>query len=447
MTLGPAEAEDQLRDAMAIGIDRAILLETDGSDWDPIATAAAIDRGDPRAGGRRWAVRPDPVRQRVRRHRRLPGGIRVADALGRPIVTGVKALEVADGTALARREAPGGGWEVFEVPLPAVVAVKEGINLPRYPSVPGPAAGEEEGDRAASTPARAPGGPRDDPARPAAPRSRASAEVLGDGPDAAPRGRRRCSREIGRRCERPILGLVEHARRRARIGCRSRRWRSPGGSATTPGAPVQAVAGRARRRRGRPRRSGGTASPPPTSSSTRGSTRTRPSAWAAAIGQIVGARGAVGGRRRRAASAATRSSPTSRARHGPADGRQRRSTSPPRRSAGGSSRQRWAGSLLEDAWLDAPPRLMTVAAARRRRRRARRRRRGAGSSRSRPTLTDADLRVRVTRREAAAASERLADRRPGRRRRRPRRRQRRGLRDARGAGRAARRRRRRARAS
>ena len=37
----------------------------------------------------------------------------------------------------ARREATGGGWEVFEVPLPAVVAVKEGINLPRYPSVPG----------------------------------------------------------------------------------------------------------------------------------------------------------------------------------------------------------------------------------------------------------------------------------------------------------------------
>jgi electron transfer flavoprotein beta subunit len=38
--------------------------------------------------------------------------------------------------ARARREA-GGGWEVYEVPLPAVVTVREGINLPRYPSVPG----------------------------------------------------------------------------------------------------------------------------------------------------------------------------------------------------------------------------------------------------------------------------------------------------------------------
>src|SRR5206468_12144530 len=42
LTLGPAAAEEQLRDAMAIGIDRAILLETDGRDWDPVATAGAI---------------------------------------------------------------------------------------------------------------------------------------------------------------------------------------------------------------------------------------------------------------------------------------------------------------------------------------------------------------------------------------------------------------------
>src|SRR6201996_3092990 len=42
LTLGPAEAEEQLRDMMAIGIDRAIHLVTDGSEWDPQATAAAI---------------------------------------------------------------------------------------------------------------------------------------------------------------------------------------------------------------------------------------------------------------------------------------------------------------------------------------------------------------------------------------------------------------------
>ncbi len=42
-----------------------------------------------------------------------------------------------DGVVAARREAPTGGWETYEIPLPAVVSVKEGLNLPRYPSIPG----------------------------------------------------------------------------------------------------------------------------------------------------------------------------------------------------------------------------------------------------------------------------------------------------------------------
>jgi electron transfer flavoprotein beta subunit len=136
-TLGPAAAEDQLREAMAIGIDRAILLETDGRDWDPVATAGAIVdsiRAKETAGGGFDLIlfgneSADSGGFQV--------GIRTAAALGRPCVTGVKALVVGDGTVIARREAPGGGWESFEMPLPAVVSVKEGINLPRYPSIPG----------------------------------------------------------------------------------------------------------------------------------------------------------------------------------------------------------------------------------------------------------------------------------------------------------------------
>ena len=42
LTLGPADAEEQLRDCMAIGADRGILLETQGEEWDAQATAAAI---------------------------------------------------------------------------------------------------------------------------------------------------------------------------------------------------------------------------------------------------------------------------------------------------------------------------------------------------------------------------------------------------------------------
>src|SRR6202795_3465490 len=42
LTLGPAEAADQLREMLALGAGRAVLLETDGREWGPIATAAAI---------------------------------------------------------------------------------------------------------------------------------------------------------------------------------------------------------------------------------------------------------------------------------------------------------------------------------------------------------------------------------------------------------------------
>ena|SRR5664279_2450359 len=136
LTLGPEAASDQLRAAMAIGIDRAILLETDGQDWDPVSTSAAIVdaiRAEAAAGvsydlllfGNEAADSGD-----------FQVAIRVALALGLPCINGVKSLAVKDGVATARREA-GGGWEVFEVPLPAVLAVREGINLPRYPSVPG----------------------------------------------------------------------------------------------------------------------------------------------------------------------------------------------------------------------------------------------------------------------------------------------------------------------
>ncbi len=131
LTLGPAEAAEQLRDALAVGADRAIHLLTDGSEWDAMATANAIievARAEPfdlLLFGNEAADTGD-----------FQVGIRVAVALGRPCITGVKGVEVRGDTIVARREA-GGGWELYEVPLPAVLTVKEGLNLPRYPSVPG----------------------------------------------------------------------------------------------------------------------------------------------------------------------------------------------------------------------------------------------------------------------------------------------------------------------
>jgi len=137
LTLGPAQAEDQLRDAMALGIDRAILLETDGPEWDPVSTAAAIvetvEAQEAANGDFDLIVFGNEAADTGD----FQVGVRVAVALGRPIVNGIKGLSFRDGVAVARREAPSGGWETYELPLPAVVGVKEGLNLPRYPSVPG----------------------------------------------------------------------------------------------------------------------------------------------------------------------------------------------------------------------------------------------------------------------------------------------------------------------
>jgi electron transfer flavoprotein beta subunit len=139
LTLGPPAAADQLRDALALGAGRAVLLETDGREWGPIATATAIA-----AQARRQAEDGQGYDLLLLGNEAADTGdyqvgVRVAHMLGWPCVTGIKHIEITDGPTpgvQARREY-GGSEEVFEFGLPAVITVKEGINLPRYPSLPG----------------------------------------------------------------------------------------------------------------------------------------------------------------------------------------------------------------------------------------------------------------------------------------------------------------------
>jgi len=133
LTLGPPAASEQLQNAMAMGIGAAVLLETDGSDWNAEATAAALAEA--------IQARLEPFDLLLFGNEAADTGdyqigVRVAHALGLPCVTGIKGIAIEDRRLTARREA-GGGWEIFELPLPAVVTVKEGINLPRYASLPG----------------------------------------------------------------------------------------------------------------------------------------------------------------------------------------------------------------------------------------------------------------------------------------------------------------------
>ena len=183
LTLGPPEAEEQLRDAMALGIDRAILLQAD-TELDGQATAAAILEAieAERAAGTEYDLiffgneSADAGNYQV--------GIRIAHALGRPCVTGLKGIAVEDGSLRCEQEVPG-GRDVYRVPLPAVVTVKEGLNLPRYPSVPGRLRAKSK-PLARRAPARLE--PRLEQVRLVLPAGQGrQAEVLGHGADAAPR--------------------------------------------------------------------------------------------------------------------------------------------------------------------------------------------------------------------------------------------------------------------
>ena len=158
-------------------------------------------------------------------------GIRVAHALGLPCVTGLKGIAVEDGRLRCEQEVPG-GRDVYRVPLAAVVTVLEGLNLPRYPSVPA----ELRAKRSRST--RAPRSARRRASRRCgwcartvrASRRRSSAM--------APRRHRRWSGCSGRRgCLMGILVLVEHADGQP-SSCRCRRSRS---RVRAPGEPVDAV--------------------------------------------------------------------------------------------------------------------------------------------------------------------------------------------------------------
>ena len=184
LTLGPQEAEEQLRDALALGADDAVLLEAGGREWDPIATAEAIV-GTIRAradAGRAYDLLLFGNEAADSGDHQVP--VRVAHALGLPCVTGVKSLEIGGGTAVAKREADG-GWDVFEVPLPAVLSVKEGMNLPRFPSVPGRLRARKRTIERVAPTWRAGGLEK---IRLEVPEGQVrGVEVLGDGPDAAPK--------------------------------------------------------------------------------------------------------------------------------------------------------------------------------------------------------------------------------------------------------------------
>ena len=163
---------------MALGADRAIHLVSE-EEWDAQATASALldairaeEPFDLIVFGNESA---DAGNYQV--------GIRIAHALGLPVVTGLKGLTVDGARARCEQEVPG-GRDVYRVPLPAVVTVKEGLNLPRYPSVPGRMRAKR---KPVDTRPVGPAGAGVEKVRLVVPADQGKqAQILGHGPDAAP---------------------------------------------------------------------------------------------------------------------------------------------------------------------------------------------------------------------------------------------------------------------
>src|SRR5438309_4029352 len=132
VSLGPAKAQDALRKALAMGADRAVLVSDDaaaGSDLiaTSYALAKALERESPDLvlfgqqagdsdGAVLWAA--------------------VADRLRLPVVSQAAGVTHENGKVTVKRQTEF-GYDVIEAPLPAVVAVSDAINEPRYPSLKG----------------------------------------------------------------------------------------------------------------------------------------------------------------------------------------------------------------------------------------------------------------------------------------------------------------------
>ena len=132
VSLGPDSALEAMRKALAMGADRVVLVSDEAAEGsDLVATsrilAAALERESPEVilfgqqandsdGAVLWAA--------------------VADRLGRPLISQIAELELADGSVRGKRQTEY-GYDVIEAPLPAVLAVSDAINEPRYPSLKG----------------------------------------------------------------------------------------------------------------------------------------------------------------------------------------------------------------------------------------------------------------------------------------------------------------------
>jgi electron transfer flavoprotein beta subunit len=132
VSMGPAKAGESLRKALAMGADRVVLVTDDaaaGSDLlgtaKTLAAALAREEADLVLFGQQSSDSDGAVLWAA-----------VAEKLRRPVISQVAELTLADGKVRGKRQTEF-GYDVIEAPLPAVIAVSDAINEPRYPSLKG----------------------------------------------------------------------------------------------------------------------------------------------------------------------------------------------------------------------------------------------------------------------------------------------------------------------
>jgi electron transfer flavoprotein beta subunit len=183
LTLGDADAVEQLRSALAVGCSAATHVEADPARFGPADVAreiAGVVRDHESAGRSHDLVL---VGNDAADSGDFQVGIRLAHELGRPVVNGARTISVEDGVVTAHVAGPD-GHETYRVPLPAVVTVLEGGVEPSYPTVPGRMKAKKAPIEV-RTPATEPAGPsRVRLLLP--PPTPSDVQVLGRGPEAAP---------------------------------------------------------------------------------------------------------------------------------------------------------------------------------------------------------------------------------------------------------------------
>jgi len=132
LCLGPARASQTIREALAKGADRAIHIEQETADPDPLASARLL-------GAALTAEKPDLVLTGLQSDDLGYGqsGVILAELLGLPHATIIMQVEKSNGAIRVKRELEDGWFQHVEMPLPALLTIQSGINKLRYATLMG----------------------------------------------------------------------------------------------------------------------------------------------------------------------------------------------------------------------------------------------------------------------------------------------------------------------